>query len=303
MSLHVSSERVDVTEVLAALAAVVRPLLRVVLHVVLQRRALQEALVTEAAAVGLLSGVRPRVTDQRRGEVETLAADAAAVRLLVRVHPHVGLQVVLAAEALPADGAAERLLARVAARVHRQVQMPREGFAAVIADVGHDVRLQVVQQVPPVGQQLAAHAAEAVLVVGVDLRVVDQGAAVAEHLPTDFTAPERAAALSLLALGSRRRREEGGARHHVLVFHLHLQNLLRRHRLHLRLLALTLHDVGEVFGVLLHLYLRSLSLNHRTGPHLLLLLFRLLFDGRRPQLLLVRLLLEVEALELLNICR
>ena len=64
-----------------------------------------------------------------------------------------------------------------------------------------------------------------------------------------------------------------------------------------------LQDVGEVFGVLLHLHLKSLSLNLRTGPHLLLLLLRLLFDGRRLQLLLVRLLLEIEAFKLLNICR
>ena len=61
VSLHVSSEHVEVAEAPPTLAAVVWPLLRVVLHVVFERRAEQEALAADAAFERLLSGVRPQV--------------------------------------------------------------------------------------------------------------------------------------------------------------------------------------------------------------------------------------------------
>ncbi len=339
MSLHVASERVDVAEAPATLAAAVRPLLRVVLHVVFERRAEREALAADGAGVGLLSGVRPHVdlhvravgeafeaevaavgplsgvrpgvADHGRGDVEALPAHAAAVRLLARVRPHVDRHVALAAEALPADSAAEGLLARVAARVHRQVDVPPEGFAAELADVDFDVRLQVLQQVLSVGQQSAAHAAEAVLVVGVDLCVVHQRAAVAEHHAANFTATGSAAAVFALG-GSRKevcwgvelwgrsiRQLTGSARQDVVS----QLSLLRGRRVHLRLLALILQAVDEAFGVLLRRRLRSLSLDLRTAPHLLLLLLLLLLDGGRLRLLLVRLRLEIEAEEPLSVCR
>lgn len=277
VNLQVSSQRVDVAEAPAALAAPVWPLLRVVLHVVLERRAEREGLAADgagvgllsgvrphvdlhvravgeafeadAAAVGLLAGVRPGVADHGRRHVEALPTDAAAVRLLARVRPHVDRHVAFAAEALPADSAAERLLARVAARVHRQFHVPPEGFPAELAGVALDVRLQVLQQVLPVGQQFAAHATEAPLVVGVQLRVVHQGAAVAELHAANFAAAGGAAAVSFFTLSSRKqevfwgvglwsiRELRGDARQDLLILH---RSLLRGRRVHLRPLALTL---------------------------------------------------------------
>ena len=169
-----------------------------------------------------------------------------------------------------------------------------EAFAAGLADVGLDVSLQVFQQVFSIRNWFAAHTAQEVVVVGMGLYMVYQEATVAERPPTNFTASGVSTSVNVLS-GSMRREVDlrsirGSSRQDVLV---------RLNILHLKLIAVVLQVVGEVFGVLLHLHLKSLSLNLRTGPHLL----RLLFDGRRLQLLLVRLLLETEAFKLLNVCR
>lgn len=208
-------------------------------------------------------------------------------RFLTRVRPHVHHQVAAAGEALPADFTDKRPLARVAARVILQLIAVPAAFAAGLADVALDVCLQVFQQVLSIRNWLAAHTAQEVVVVGVGLYMIYQEATVAECPPTNFTRSAVGTSVYVL-IGSMRREVHlrsvrGSARQDVLV-HLNI--------LHLKV-------VGEVFGVLLHLHLKILSLNLRTGPHLLLLLF----DGRRLQLFLVRLLLEIEAFKLLNICR
>ena len=92
MSLHVSSEHVDVGEAPPTLAAVVWPLLRVVLHVVFERRAEQEALAADVAFEGLLSGVRPQVGVHLRAAGEGFEAEAAAEGFLSGVCPRVADQ-------------------------------------------------------------------------------------------------------------------------------------------------------------------------------------------------------------------
>ncbi len=64
--------------------------------------------------------------------------------------------------------------------------------------------------------------------------------------------------------------------------------------------------MDEAFALLFHRHVRSFNLNFRTTPHLLLRLLRLLrllLDGGRLLLLLIRLLLEIEAVELRSVCR